>query len=80
MKGYPDGFGTYRFTARRRIDMHDPEERYAEAGDYIKGDWRQGHLNYGEWYDKDGNKKAFIKLGDNPDVEADQKLGTCVKQ
>ena len=80
VKGYPDGFGTYRFTARRRIDMHDPEERYAEAGDYIKGDWRQGHLNYGEWYDKDGNKKAFIKLGDNPDVEADQKLGTCVKQ
>ena len=80
VKGYPDGFGTYRFTARRRIDTHDPEERYAEAGDYIKGDWRQGHLNYGEWYDKDGNKKAFIKLGDNPDVEADQKLGTCVKQ
>lgn len=78
--GYPDGFGTYTFKKRRRIDMHDPEERYAEAGDYIKGDWREGHLNYGEWYGSDGVKKAFIRLGDNPDTGADQNLGKCVKK
>lgn len=80
VNGYPDGFGTYTFKARRRIDMHDPEERYAEAGDYIKGDWKQGHLNYGEWHAADGTKKAFIKLGDNPDTASDQKLGKCAKR
>ena len=63
-----------------RIDMHDAEERYAEPGDYIKGDWRDGHLNYGEWYDAQGNKKAFIRLGDNPDTGSDQKLGKCAKR
>ena len=78
--GYPDGFGTYTFKSRRRIDMHDPEGRYAEPGDYIKGDWKHGHLNYGEWYDSSGNKKAFIQLGDNPDTGPDQKLGKCVKR
>ena len=79
VNGYPDGFGTYSFKTRRRIDMHDTEERYAEPGDYIKGDWKNGHLNYGEWYSKSGTKKAFIQLGDNPDHEADQKLGKCKK-
>lgn len=80
VNGYPDGFGTYTFKTRRRIDMHDAEERYAEPGDYIKGDWRDGHLNYGEWYDAQGNKKAFIRLGDNPDTGSDQKLGKCAKR
>ena len=80
VNGYPDGFGTYTFKTRRRIDMHDPEQRYAEAGDYIKGDWKQGHLNYGEWYSANGTKKAFIKLGDHPDTATDQKLGKCVKR
>ena len=78
--GYPDGFGTYTFKTRRRIDMHDPEERFAEAGDYIKGDWKQGHLNYGEWYSADGTKKGFIRLGDHPDIASDQTLGKCVKR
>ena len=80
VNGYPAGFGTYTFKTRRRIDMHDAEERYAEPGDYIKGDWRDGHLNYGEWYDAQGNKKAFIRLGDNPDTGSDQKLGKCAKR
>lgn len=78
--GYPDGFGTFTFGTRRRIDIHDNRERYAEPGDYIKGDWKQGHLNYGEWYSADGTKKEFIRLGDNPDTGADQKLGTCIKR
>lgn len=80
VNGYPDGFGTYTFKTRRRIDMHDAEERYAEAGDYIKGDWKEGHLNYGEWHSADGTKKAFIRLGDHPDNIADQKLGKCAKK
>lgn len=80
VNGYPDGFGTFTFKTRRLIDTHDADKRYAEAGDYITGDFKQGHLNYGNWYDASGNKKAFIQLGDHPDREADQKLGKCVKQ
>lgn len=77
--GYPDGYGTYTFKQSRRIDMHDPEKRIAQKGDYIVGEWSDGHLNYGEWYGADGVKKAFIELGDNSDVQADHTFAKCVK-
>lgn len=77
--GYPDGYGRYTFKKRRRIDMHDDKERWAEAGDYIDGTWNHGHLNYGDWYGADGTPKEFILLGDNPDYKLDQQLGKCVK-
>lgn len=77
--GYPDGFGTLTFKKRRRIDMHDSEERFANPGDYIVGDWKLGHLNYGEWHKADGGETVFIQLGDFPDKEKDQELGKCVK-
>lgn len=77
--GYPDGYGRYTFKKRRRIDMHDDKERWAEAGDYIDGTWNHGHLNYGDWYGADGTPKEYILLGDNPDYKLDQQLGKCVK-
>ncbi len=77
--GYPDGYGTYTFKQRRRIDMHDEKQRFAEKGDYIEGTWTNGHLNFGEWYGSNGVKKEFIELGDNPDVQADHVFKTCVK-
>ena len=77
--GYPDGYGTYTFKQSRRIDMHDPEKRTAQKGDYIVGEWNNGHLNYGEWYGADGVKKAFIELGDNSDVQSDHTFAKCVK-
>lgn len=76
--GYPDGYGTYTFKQSRRIDMHDPEKRMAQKGDYIKGDWTNGHLNYGEWYGADGVKKGNIELGDNA-ADADHVFAKCVK-
>ncbi len=77
--GYPDGFGTYTFKTRRRIDMHDPENRFAEPGDSIVGTWTRGHLNYGKWFSSDGEKKGDIFIGEKQDIEKDQKLGVCVK-
>ena len=77
--GYPDGYGKYTFKQRRRIDMHDDQQRYAEKGDFIEGTWTNGHLNYGEWYGANGVKKAFIELGDNPDYKADHVFAKCVK-
>ncbi|MCR5709165.1 MAG: toll/interleukin-1 receptor domain-containing protein [Bacteroidales bacterium] len=76
--GYPDGYGTYTFRQPRRIDMHDTEKRMAQKGDYIKGDWSNGHLNYGEWYGADGVKKGNIELGDHP-ADADHVFAKCVK-
>ena len=76
--GYPDGTGTFTFVKARRIDMHDEEARVAEAGDYIYGNWTDGHLNYGTWYAADGTEKGFIKIGDCPNVELDHQLGKCV--
>lgn len=78
--GYPDGFGTYTFKKNRRIDMHDPEERMAEVGDYIIGSWTKGHLNQGDWYSADGVKKGFILLGDHQDIDKDHLLGKCVNR
>ena len=75
--GYPEGYGKLTFHKARRIDMHDPEARLAKAEDYIIGDWKDGHLNYGEWYSADGKKKGFIQLGDYPETEADHSLGQC---
>jgi hypothetical protein len=79
INGRPDGFGTYTFRKARRIDMHDPEERMALAGDSIQGVWQDGHLNYGEWYDADGRLKAFIQLGDQPDTESDYVFEKCIQ-
>ncbi|MBR5019946.1 MAG: toll/interleukin-1 receptor domain-containing protein [Bacteroidales bacterium] len=77
--GYPNGYGIYTFKQRRRIDMHDDQQRYAEKGDYIEGTWDNGHLNFGDWYGANGVKKAFIELGDNPDSQADHVFAKCVK-
>ena len=79
VSGFPDGTGTYTFKHRRRIDMHDTQERMADEGDYIIGNWTRGHLNYGEWHRANGDLIEFIRLGDFPDIELDQQLGTCVK-
>lgn len=79
LDGHPNGFGTYTFAQPRRIDQHDPEERMAAPGDYINGSWKNGHLDYGEWYDNNGKLKGFIQLGDHLDIESDWVLGTCEK-
>lgn len=79
VEGLADGFGTYTFSQRRRIDNHDQEARMAEQGDYIIGDWKNGHLNYGEWFDREGRKKGFIQLGDHLDTDLDKTLGSCIK-
>lgn len=77
--GLPNGYGILRFRSTRRIDLHDPEERIAQPGDYIEGNWEYGHLNYGKWHKADGSEAVFIQLGDYPNKEVDKELGACVK-
>lgn len=80
INGLPDGEGKYTFTGERRIDMHDTRERVAASGDYIIGEWDQGHLIQGKWYGSDGHVKEVIILGKAPNPESDQVLWKCAKQ
>lgn len=75
--GYPDGRGKYEFRKRRRIDMHDAKERMAEPGDYVVGEWQNGHLIQGKWYCADGTLKEVVIIGKAPDPETDHVLGKC---
>lgn len=75
--GYPDGTGRYTFKKTRRIDMHDTQERMAEAGDYIVGTWSDGHLVQGKGYSAEGTDKGFILIGSAPNTDKDHIFGKC---
>lgn len=75
--GYPHGTGTLTFTKGRRIDMHDEKERAAASGDYIIGEWDNGHLIQGRWYDAANNLKETIVLGKAMSPDKDHVLGRC---
>lgn len=77
ISGYPDGRGKYEFRKVRRIDMHDTKERMAEPGDYVVGEWQNGHLIQGKWYCADGTLKEVVIIGKAPDPETDHVLGKC---
>lgn len=73
--GFPHGQGTLTFTQKRLIDTHDEKGRMAEKGDYIIGEWDNGHLIQGKWYDATGNAKGSIVIGKAMNPEADHTLG-----
>ena len=77
--GRPDGVGTYTFRKARRIDMHDDKAREATAGDYITGEWDNGHLIQGKWYGADGTVKGTIILGKAGDPEKDHIFEKCTR-
>lgn len=59
----PDGTGTMTYKVTHRIDPRDVKERVAEAGDYIIGEFSQGKLVHGVWYDKYNNQKGRVIIG-----------------
>lgn len=72
--GYPHGTGTMTFKKERRIDAHDQKNRTAKAGDYLIGEWDQGHLIQARWYDSSNNLKETIVLGKAMNPEQDRSL------
>lgn len=72
--GYPHGTGTMTFKSARRIDTHDQKNRTAQAGDYLIGEWDQGHLVQARWYDSANNLKETIVLGKAMNPEQDRSL------
>ena len=67
-KGYlennlPHGMGSITYKIRTLIDSRDPKKRYAEAGQSITGEFKEGHLLYGKLFDSDGKHIETIIIG-----------------
>lgn len=58
--GQPHGTGTLTYSTTRRIDARDTKGRVAQPGEYIVGEWDNGHLVQGRWFKNDGTKEAVI--------------------
>lgn len=55
--------GRMVFTSSHVIDSKDPKKRVASAGDYVIGEWSEGHLVQGIWYGADNQVKGSIIIG-----------------
>ena len=59
----PHGNAQMTFKRRHLIEPRDDKSRYAKAGDYIIGTYKNGHLIHGRWYKKNGNIET-ITIGE----------------
>ena len=55
--------GRLIFKTSHVIDSRDPKGRVAEAGDYVIGEFSEGHLVQGMWYGSDNTVKGSIIIG-----------------
>lgn len=55
--------GRMVFKSSHVIDSKDPKKRVAEAGDYVIGEWVDGHLVQGIWYGADNQVKGSVMIG-----------------
>ena len=58
-----DVSGRMIFKTTHRIDSRDPKGRVAEPGDYVIGEFSEGHLVQGIWYGEDRQVKGSIIIG-----------------
>lgn len=61
--GKPNGMGRLTFSSSHVIDSRDPKGRIAESGDYVIGEFSDGHLVQGTWYGSDNVVKGSILIG-----------------
>lgn len=61
--GKPHGTGTMRYSTEHLVDNRDPQKRVAQKGDYIIGEFCEGKLIQGVWYDASNNVKGSIIIG-----------------
>lgn len=55
--------GRMVFKTSHVIDSRDPKKRVAESGDYVIGEFSEGHLVQGIWYGADNQVKGSIIIG-----------------
>ena len=56
VNGKPHGYGTMTFRDAHRIDSRDDQGRVAQSGDKVKGNYINGHLEYGTWIKSNGEQ------------------------
>lgn len=62
--GRPHGVnGRMIYKTTHLIDNRDPKGRVAEPGDYVIGEYYEGHLVQGIWYDAYNQVKGSIIIG-----------------
>lgn len=59
----PDGHGVLYFSKKQKVSKRDLSNTQAQAGDYIKGKWNKGELEYGTLYNQNHEKKKTIIIG-----------------
>ena len=57
--GKPHGSGTLTYSRATLIDSRDPKGREAQPGEYIIGEWDNGHLVQGRWFKNDDTKEQI---------------------
>lgn len=60
VNGKPDGYGTMVFRSAHRIDSRDDQGRVAQSGDKVKGNYINGHLEYGTWIKAGGGEEDIF--------------------
>ena len=55
--------GRMIFKTSHIIDSKDPKKRVAQSGDYVIGEWSDGHLVQGIWYGSDNQVKGSVIIG-----------------
>lgn len=61
--GKAEGNGTFQFFKACRISGRDGQQRMAEAGDYITGQFASNEIVQVKWFAKDGTQKGVIMIG-----------------
>lgn len=61
--GKPHGTGRMIYTEEHLIDSRDLQKRVAQKGDYIIGEFYEGKLIQGVWYDASNTVKGSIIIG-----------------
>ena len=61
--GKPHGMGTLKYSTSTLISKRDPKNRYAEAGEYITGEFYEGELVNGKLFDKNGDQRETLNIG-----------------
>lgn len=62
-EGRASGNGTFRFFKSCLISAKDSQKRMAQTGDYVSGQFHNNQLVQGKWFDKDGNQKGTLIIG-----------------
>jgi hypothetical protein len=58
--GKPHGKGTLRYSSRTQIHPNDLENRYAEAGESVEGDFYEGLFDKGSWRRSNGKTEKLV--------------------